>query len=185
MGNLLYVPICSLDGFVSDPDGDHDWAEPSPDVFDFLNELQERISTELYGRRTYEVMSVWETDPTLGESGEHEGDFAEWWQRTEKVVYSTTLTEVTTSRTRLEPHFDPEAVRRLKAESPGDLSVFGPTLAAQAFAAGLVDELHLVLSPMTIGGGLRALPSQRLQLSLLENRRFADSTVHLRYAVGS
>ncbi|HLT83270.1 MAG TPA: hypothetical protein VKZ83_03455, partial [Phototrophicaceae bacterium] len=129
MGKLLYVPICSLDGFVSDPDGDHDWAEPSPDVFEFLNELQERISVELYGRRTYEVMSVWETDPSLAESGEHEGDFAAWWQRTEKVVYSTTLTEVTTSRTRLEPHFDPEAVRRLKAESQGDLSVFGPTLA--------------------------------------------------------
>lgn len=184
MSSLLYVPICSLDGFVSDPDGDHDWAEPSPDVFDFLNELQERIRTELYGRRTYEVMSVWETDPALAGADGHAGDFAQWWQRTEKVVYSTTLTEVATSRTRLEARFDPDDVRRLKAESPGDLSVFGPTLAAHAFAAGLVDELHLVLSPITIGGGLRALPSQRLQLSLLEDRRFEDGTVYLRYAVG-
>lgn len=185
MGSLLYMPICSLDGFVNDPDGDFDWAEPSPDVFHFLNTLQERVSTELYGRRTYELMTVWENDPEFAGADGHEGDFAQWWQRTEKVVYSTTLTKVTTERTRLEPRFEPEAVRRLKAESPGDLSVFGPTLAGHAFAAGLVEELHLVVRPRIVGGGLRALPSLRLQLTLLEERRFEDGTIYLRYAVGN
>lgn len=185
MGSLLYVPLCSLDGYIADPAGDHDWAEPASDVFDFLNELQERIGTELYGRRTYELMHVWETDPSLAASGEHERAFADWWQRVDKVVYSTTLTDVRTRRTRLESRFDPEAVRRLKDDSPVDLSVFGPTLAGHAFAAGLVDEVHLVISPRTLGGGLRALPPMALRLELLDDRRFTDGSVYLRYAVRS
>lgn len=183
MSSLLYVPICSLDGYIADPAGDYDWAEPDPEVFDFLNELQERIGTELYGRRTYEVMQVWETDPALAESGEHERAFADWWQRVDKVVYSTTLTDVPTRRTRLESRFDADAVRRLKEESAADLSVFGPTLAGHAFAAGLVDEIHLVISPRTLGGGLRALPPLALRLELLDDRRFPDGSVYLHYAV--
>ncbi|WP_152190257.1 dihydrofolate reductase family protein [Georgenia satyanarayanai] len=183
MGSLLYVPLCSLDGYVADPAGDHDWAEPSPDVFAFLNELQERIGTEIYGRRTYEVMEVWETDPSLAASGEHERAFADWWQRVEKVVFSTTLTAAPTQRTRLEPRFDADLVRRLKEESTADLSIFGPTIAGAAFEAGLVDEVHMVVSPGTLGGGLRALPPMALRLELLEDRRFTDGSVYLRYAV--
>ncbi|WP_413452949.1 dihydrofolate reductase family protein [Georgenia phoenicis] len=183
MGSLLYVPICSLDGYIADPTTEGDGGEPSPELFDFLNELQERIGTELYGRRTYELMQVWDTDPIPAEWGEHERAFATWWQRVDKVVYSTTLTDVPTRRTRLESRFDAEAVRRLKADSPADLSVFGPTLAGHAFAAGLVDELHLVISPRTLGGGLRALPPMAVQLELQKDRRFPDGSVYLHYAV--
>lgn len=185
MSSLLYVVLCSLDGYIADDDGDHDWAEPTPDVFAYLNDIQERIGTELYGRRTYEVMQVWETDPTLAESGENERAFATWWQGATKVVYSTTLEEVVTQRTQLRSTFDPDDVRRLKAESPADISVFGPTLAAHAFEAGLVDEVHLIVRPRTLGSGLRALPPMALQLDLLEDRRFEDGTVSLRYAVVS
>lgn len=183
MGALIYTAICSLDGYINDPDGDFDWAAPTPEIFTFLNEIEARVQTELYGRRTYELMAVWETDPSLAESGEQEHEFARWWQRTTKVVYSSTLPDVATGNTRLERTFDPAVVRRLKQESPGDLSVFGPTLAAHAFRAGLVDEVHLYLRPRTVGGGTPALPATTLELDLLEERRFADGTVYLRYAV--
>lgn len=183
MGTLVYTALTSLDGFITDPDGDHNWAEPSAEVMTFLNDVSAGVQTELYGRRTYELMTVWETDASLAESGEAARVFAEWWQQAEKVVYSTTLEEVSTSRTRLERTFDPAAVRRLKDDSADDLSVFGPTLAAHAFAAGLVDEVHLFVHPRTVGGGLPVLPPTPLRLDLLDERRFADGTVYLRYAV--
>lgn len=183
MGSLLYTAICSLDGFIDDADGEFDWAAPTPEVFAFLNERETRVGTELYGRRTYELMAVWETDPALAESGEHERDFARWWRAATKVVHSTTLPATHTSNTVLERTFDPAAVRRRKAAADGDLSVFGPTLAAHAFAAGLVDEVHLYLRPLTVGAGTRALPPTALALDLLEERRFTDGTVYLRHAV--
>ncbi|HZK04609.1 MAG TPA: dihydrofolate reductase family protein [Actinomycetaceae bacterium] len=183
MGTLAYTIISSLDGYMNDIDGDIVWAAPTPEVFTFLNEREAWVHTQLYGRRAYEVMVPWETDAALIESGENEREFAEWWQRTDKIVYSTTLDEVVTGNTRLERTFHPDAVRRLKEESPGDLSVFGPTLAAHAFDAGLVDEVRLYLRPRTLGGGTPALPRTRLRLKLLEERRFQDGTVYLGYAV--
>ncbi|WP_324651585.1 dihydrofolate reductase family protein [Georgenia sp. H159] len=185
MSSLLYVVNCSLDGYVNDPDGNHDWGAPTPEVFAFLNDVEGRVTTQLYGRRTYELMTVWETDPEFADASGHEGDFARWWQETEKVVYSTTLTDVVTERTRLERSFDPEAVRRVKEESPGPLSVFGPTLAASAFEVGLVDEVHLFVKPLTLGGGLQAFPPTALRLDLLDERRFGDGSLYLRYAVES
>lgn len=185
MGLLIYSANCSLDGYINDADGEFDWSAPPPEAFAFLNERLTPGQTELYGRRTYELMTVWETDPSLAASGEHERTFADWWIGAAKIVYSTTLPQVVTGNTRLERDFDPVAVRLLKAESTGNLGIFGPTLAAHAFEAGLVDEVHLYVKPLTVGGGARALPPVALTLDLMEERRFTDGTVYLRYAVRS
>jgi riboflavin biosynthesis pyrimidine reductase len=144
------------------------------------------VGTHLYGRRLYEVMAGWETDPTLAEQSPVSADFAGLWQAADKIVYSTTLETVSTARTRIERAFDPDAVRKLKAASDRDLLVGGPGLAAQAFAAGLVDEVHLFLAPIIVGGGKRSLPDHvRLELELLDERRFGNGTVHLHYLARS
>lgn len=184
MGKLIYSAITSLDGYLADAEGRFDWSMPDREVHAYVNELQRTIGTYLFGRRMYEVMSFWETADELTDEPREIADFAAQWLDADKVVYSTTLDAVSTARTRLERSFDPEAVRRLKAESERDLSVGGPHLAAEAIAAGLVDEVQLFISPVTVGGGLRALPSNlRRRFELLDERRFAAGVVHLRYAV--
>jgi dihydrofolate reductase len=182
MASLIYSAITSLDGYVADEDGNFDWAMPDEQVHAFVNDLMRPVGTHLYGRRLYEVMAGWETDPTLAEQSPVMRDFAELWQAADKIVYSTTLATPSTARTRIERAFDPEAVRELKAAADRDLLVGGPELAAQAFAAGLVDECHLFLAPIMVGGGKRSLPDHvRLQLELLDERRFGNGMVHLRY----
>lgn len=185
MGSLIYSANCSLDGYINDANGSLDWSAPSEELFAFFVETLVEEEVQLYGRRTYEAMHVWETDPSFAEAGELERKFTDWWMGTTKVVYSSTLPEdgIITGNTRLERSFDPEAVRRLKEETTGDLSIFGPTLAAHAFDADLVDEVRLQILPVTIGGGTPAFPRTTLSLDLREQRRFADGTVHLRYTV--
>jgi dihydrofolate reductase len=186
MAKLIYAAIASLDGYVADADGSFDWAAPDEEVHAFVNDLERPIGTYLYGRRMYEVMRFWETAHTLPDEPSIVRDYAAIWQAADKVVYSTTLEAVSTARTRLERAFDPEAVRRMKASAEQDLSVGGPTLAARAIAAGLIDECHLFLVPAVVGGGTRALPDGvHLTLDLLDERRFARGTVYLRYRIGT
>jgi dihydrofolate reductase len=182
MAKLIYSAIASLDGYIADEDGSFDWAEPGEEVHRFVNDLERPVGTYLYGRRMYEVMAPWETDSTLPVQSPAMRDFAELWQAADKVVYSRTLAAPATARTRIERDFDPEAVRGLKASADRDLTVGGPHLAADAFKAGLVDECHLFLAPVVVGGGNRALPDHvRLRLELLDERRFANGMVFLSY----
>jgi dihydrofolate reductase len=172
---LVYSALASLDGYVADADGRFEWAAPDAEVHAFVNDLERGVGTMLLGRRMYEVLAVWET---LDEPEPEMRDFAEIWRAADKVVYSRTLEEVSTARTRIEREFDPEAVRRLD----GVVSIGGPELAAHAFRAGLVDEIHLFLSPILVGGGTAALPDGvRRELELVEERRFGNGFVFLRY----
>jgi len=183
MSKLVYSAIASLDGYVADEQGNFDWAAPDDELHAFVNDLERRIGTYLYGRRMYDTMVVWETLP-LDDQPAVVRDYAEIWRATDKIVYSRTLKAPASARTRIERDFDPEAVRRLKAEAENDLSVGGPELAAQAIDAGLVDELHLFLVPVLVGGGRRALSqTARADLELLDERRFAQGAVHLHYRV--
>ncbi len=182
MAKLVYPAIASLDGYIADEDGRFDWAVPDEEVHAFVNDLYRPVGTYLYGRRMYEMMVGWETDPFIAEQAPLMRDFAEIWQAADKVVYSGTLEEVSTSKTRLERAFDPEAVRRLKASTGRDLTVSGPDLATHAFRAELVDEVHLFLAPTVVGGGKRALPEGvRVGLELLDERRFGNGMVYLRH----
>jgi dihydrofolate reductase len=182
VARLVYSVIASLDGYVADEDGNFDWAVPDEEVHTFINDLERPVGTYLYGRRMYEVMVGWETDPTLADQSPVMRDFAEIWQAADKIVYSKTLEAVSTARTRIERDFDPEAVRQMKARAGHDILVGGPELAAQAFKAGLIDECHLFVVPMVVGGGKRFLPDNvRLQLELLDERRFGNGMVYLHY----
>ena len=184
MAKLIYSAITSLDGYVADEDGRFDWAAPDEEVHRFVNDLERPVGAYLYGRRMYEVMVFWETAHTLADQPPYVQDFAEIWRAADKIVYSKTLETVSSARTRIEPVFDPEAVRQLKATAARDITVGGPTLAARALEAGLVDELHLFLSPVVVGGGKRSLPDNvHLKLELLDERRFGNGAVHLRYRV--
>jgi len=186
MARLIYFAIASLDGYIEDEQGRFDWAAPGPDAHSFANELERSVGTNLYGRRMYETMAVWETDPALAAQSPETRDFAAAWRAVDKIVYSTTLAEVSTSRTRLERRFDPYAVRELKASAEADVTVAGAELAAHALRAGLVDEYQLFLAPALVGGGKRALPDGlRLDLELLDQRSFSDGMIFLRYAVAS
>jgi dihydrofolate reductase len=181
MAKLTYVALASLDGYVADEDGTFEWAEPDEEVHDFVNDLVRPAGTYLYGRRMYEVMLAWET-LSLDDQPAAIADFAQIWRAADKVVYSRTLQTVSSARTRIERDFDPEAVRQLKALARLDVAIGGPTLAAGGFEAGLVDELHLFVAPIVVGGGKRSLPDNvRLKLELLDERRFANGTVYLRY----
>ena len=183
MANLIYSAITSLDGYVADEDGKFDWAEPDEELHTFVNDLERPVGTYLYGRALYEVMVAWET-MDLADQSPFLQDFAELWQAADKVVYSRTLETVSSARTRIEREFDPEAVRQLKAAAGRDLLVGGPALAAQAFEAGLVDECQLFLTPIVVGGGKQSLPNDvRVKLELLDERRFGNGVVYLRYAV--
>jgi len=182
MANLIYSAITSLDGYIEDEDGKFDWAEPDEEVHSFVNDLERPVGTYLYGRRLYEVMLAWETAHTLADPSPVMRDFAEIWWAADKIVYSKTLEAVSTARTRIEQDFDPEAVRQMKAAAGHDIAVGGPDLAAQAFEAGLVDEVHLFLAPIMVGGGKQSLPDHvRLELELLDERRFGSGMVYLRY----
>jgi dihydrofolate reductase len=181
MAKLIYAALTSLDGYVADEDGKFDWAEPDEEVHTFVNELERSVGTYLYGRRLYEVMVAWETMDLAGQPAFIQ-EFAKIWQAADKIVFSRTLETVPSARTRIERDFDPEAIQRLKAAAGRDISVGGPELAAQAFKAGLVDECHLFLAPMVVGGGKQSLPDDvRLKLELLDERRFRNGMVHLRY----
>ncbi len=181
---LIYSAITSLDGYLEDEAGKFDWAAPDEEVHRFINDLERPVGTYLLGRRMYETLAVWETDPALAADSEVTRDFAQIWQAADKIVYSKSLEEPSTSRTRIERSFDPEAVERIKASARGDLTVGGPDLAAQAFRAGLVDECQLFLAPIVVGGGKRSLPDEvRLKLELLDERRFRGGFVYLRYRI--
>ena len=186
MAKLIYSAISSLDGYIADEDGNFDWAVPDEEVHAFVNDLQRPVGTHLYGRRMYETMVVWETDPTFAEQSPLMRDFAELWQAADKIVYSGTLAAVSTARTRIERDFDPAAVRRMKASAGRDMVVGGAELAAHAFRAGLVDECHLFLAPIVVGGGKRSLPNDvRLKLELRGERRFSNGMVYLHYRTGT
>jgi dihydrofolate reductase len=179
MAKLVYSALASLDGYVADNDGDFAWAAPDEEVHAFVNDLECQIGTYLYGRRLYEVMAVWETlqsdEPVMRE-------YAEIWRAADKVVYSRTLEAPASARTRIERDFDPQAVSQMKAVAARDISVGGSELAAQAIKAGVVDECHLFLSPVVVGGGKNALPDNvRVNLELLDERRFGNGVVHLHY----
>jgi dihydrofolate reductase len=182
MAKLIYSAITSLDGYVADENGDFDWAEPDEEVHRFVNDLARPAGTYLYGRRMYEALSAWETIPTGDDQPAFIRDFAEIWRAADKIVYSRTLPSVSTARTRLERTFDPEAVRRLKAQADGDLTVGGPGLAAEAFKAGLVDACQLFLAPIVVGGGTPSLPDKvRVELELVDERRFGNGVVYLHH----
>jgi len=183
MGKLHYMAITSLDGYVADREGRFDWSMPDPQVHDYVTELQRPVGTYLYGRRLYDVMAAWETMDTPPELP-WLLDFATVWRAAEKVVYSTTLEEVSSARTRIEREFDPAAIRRMKEDSAQDITIGGATLAGQALKAGLVDECHLFLTPHLVGGGLRALPDDvRLDLELLGQHDFGNGVLYVRYGI--
>jgi dihydrofolate reductase len=183
MGRLIFSAITSLDGYVVDADGRFDWSMPDEEVHAFVNDLERPVGTYLYGRRMYDVMVAWQ-DPDLADQSEIARDYAGIWQAADKVVFSRTLEAVRTPRTRLEAGFDPAAVRALKDAATADLSVGGPTLAAEALRAGLVDELHQLVSPVVVGGGTHWLPDGvRIDLELVDTRRFGNGVVHLHHRV--
>jgi len=186
VAKLIYSAITSLDGYVADKDGNFDWAEPDEEVHSFVNELERPAGTYLYGRRMYEVMVSWETAHTVPDQPRYISDFAEIWKAADKIVYSRTLETVSSARTRIEREFDAETVRKMKAQAVRDISVGGPELAAHAIKAGLVDEFHFFLTPVVVGGGRQALPDDvRLNLELLDERRFTSGVVHLHYRTTS
>ena len=182
MAKLIYSVITSLDGYVADEDGNFDWAEPDEEVHAFVNDLERAAGTYLYGRRIYEVMVYWETALSLVDQRPVSRDFAQIWQAADKIVYSKTLDAVSSARTRIERDFDPEAIRRMKASAGRDMTVGGADLAAQAIKAGLVDEYHLFVVPVVVGGGKQSLPENvRLSLELMDLRRFDRGIVYLQY----
>ena len=184
MGKLIYAMITSLDGFVSNPDGNFGWGAPEEESHEFINQLMRSIGTHLYGRRMYETMVYWETTHTEPDQRPFILEYARLWRAANKIVYSATLNAVASERTRIERTFDPEAVRQLKAESDLDLAVNGPHLAAQAIRAGLVDEYQLFVGPAIVGGGNPFFPDDvRVDLELLDERRFGNGVVYLRYGV--
>jgi dihydrofolate reductase len=183
MGKLIYSVITSLDGYVADEGGNFDWAEPDEEVHRFVNDLERPVGTYLYGRKMYEVMQFWETAPTTtAKDPSAMADYADVWKGADKVVYSTTLTAATTERTRVERSFDAEGVRKMKESATRDISVGGPHLAVHAIEAGLVDEIHMFLNPIVVGGGNAALPDGVVvKLELLDEHRFGNGVVYLRY----
>jgi dihydrofolate reductase len=186
MAKLIYVTNVSLDGYIEDESGSFDWTSTNDDLFEFITDLVRPIGTYLYGRRLYDMMAVWETEPALAAQSALMADFANVWQAAEKVVYSTTLHAPSTTNTRLERKFDAAAVRQMKASATSDLTVGGAHLAGQALRAGLVDEYHLFVRPVLVGGGKHALvASTCTNLVLLEDRRFEDGVMYLRYRIST
>lgn len=184
MANLIYSAISSLDGYIEDTDGKFDWAMPDEEVHSFINNLERAAGTYLFGRRMYETMKVWETDPSLAADSPLTRDYAEMWQAADKIVYSKTLEAVSTRKTQLVRNFDPDTIRQLKEATQQDIIIGGPDLAAHAFRSGLIDECHLFLTPIVVGGGKPSLPTNvRLELELLEERRFGNGVVFLRYRI--
>ncbi|MDQ3772459.1 MAG: dihydrofolate reductase family protein [Actinomycetota bacterium] len=186
MGKLIYSMITSLDGYVSDPDGNFGWGAPQEESHEFVNDQARSVGTYLMGRRMYETMVYWETAHTVPDQPPFVLEYARIWQAADKIVYSTTLDEVASERTRIERTFDPDSVRKLKADSDLDLTIDGPHLAAQAIRARLVDEYQPIVGPAIVGGGNRYLPDDvRVDLELLDERRFGNGVVYLRYRTSS
>lgn len=182
MAKLIYSAITSLDGCIVDEDGNFDWAVPGDEVHAFINDLERPVGTYLYGRRMYEVMVGWEGIDSQPDQPAVMSDFAAIWQAADKIVYTRTLKQVSSERTRIEREFEPDAVQRLKTTEERDISIGGPDLAGQAFRAGLVDECHLFVTPIIVGGGAQAFPGRlRVRLDLQDERRFGDGIVYLRY----
>ena len=182
MAKLIYVTPTSLNGYIADETGDFDWAAPDEEVHAFINDIVRPIGTYLYGRKMYQTMAVWETPDVISGRTPAILDFARIWQAADKIVYSKSLETVSTRKTRLEREFDPQVVRDLKAQLPHDVAVGGPTLAAHAIRAGIVDEYHLFVVPIVIGGGKPVLPGNvRVTLELLAERGFDNGKVYLRY----
>jgi dihydrofolate reductase len=182
MAKLIYAAISSVDGYVADAEGNFDWSTPDQEVHRFVNELERPIGTHLYGRRMYEVMRYWETAQTGSGDLSADLEYAKIWRAADKIVYSKSLEQVSSARTSIEREFDPEAIQQLKSAAARDISVGGPTLAARALRLRLVDECHLFLSPIVVGGGNPALPDNiRLELELLDERRFSNGVVYLHY----
>ena len=185
VARLIYSAITSLDGYVADEDGEFGWAAPDEEVHAFINDLERGVGTYLYGRRMYEVMRYWDTDEATRGQRPVELDYARIWRKADKVVYSRTLQSVSSAKTRIERDFDAAAIRREKARAGSDISVGGPGLAARALKAGLMDELYLFLVPVVVGGGTKSLPDHvRLELELLDERRFDGGMVYLHYRTG-
>jgi len=186
MANLVYSAITSLDGYVADQAGKFDWAAPDEEVLSFVNDLERTFGTYLYRRRMYQTMAYWETAKFPAGQPKLMQDFADLWRQAEKVVYSRTLEAAPSAHTRIEREFDPALVRQMKTAAARDISVGGATLAAQALQAGLVDQYHLFITPVVVGGGQQALPQDvRLKLELVDERRFSKGVVHLHYAIRS
>jgi dihydrofolate reductase len=184
MAKLIYVSNVSLDGYIEDEHGSFDWTAPDDELFAFITDLVRPVGTYLYGRRLYDTMAPWETDPALAAQSELMAEFANVWVAADKVVYSTTLDALSTAKTRLEHNFDPASVRAMKASATSDLTVGGAHLAAHALKAGLVDECHLFIRPVLVGGGKPALPNDnRVDLELLDDRRLGNGVVYLRYRI--
>lgn len=182
MAKLIYSVITSLDGFYEDPNGKFDWAQPDEEVHRFINDLMLPVGTHLYGRRMYETMAVWETDPRLEAISPNIADFARIWRTADKIVYSTTLEKAWTQRTRIERHFDPGTIRTLKSVTDRDIIIGGLGLALSAFKADLVDECQYFIAPVAVGGGKPSLPRDiLLDLELLDVYRFGNGMVYLRY----
>ena len=186
MATLIYSAITSLDGYIEDDEGEFDWSAPDDEVHAFVNDLERPIGTYLYGRRMYETMVFWETVSAASDEPAVFWDYAGIWRAAEKVVYSRSLSEVSSAKTRIEREFDLAAIQDLKETSAADIAIGGPELAGQAIAAGLLDECHLFLSPILVGGGKRAL-SDRVHawLQLLDERRFENGVVHLHYRMSA
>jgi dihydrofolate reductase len=184
MARLIYTTNASLDGYIEDMDGKFDWTDPSDEVFEFITNLIRTDGTHLYGRRTYESMMVWETDPSLADQSPLFRDFAQVWQAADKLVYSRTLETASTRKTKIKRSFDPAAIRQLKESAGQDIHIGGAELAAHAFRADLIDECHLFIKPIIVGGGKTALPGNiRVGLELLDERRFGNGEVYLRYQI--
>ena len=182
MAKLIYSAITSLDGYVADANGKFDWSEPDEEVHSFVNDLERPIGIYLYGRRMYEVMVYWDKADRFTEAPSYVQDYARIWQAADKVVYSTTLDSVSSAKTRIAEHFDPGGIRQLKEIADRDISIGGADLAGQAIMAGLVDDYHLLVSPVVVGGGHKALPDDiRVKLQLRDHRSFANGVVHLHY----
>ncbi len=186
MAKLVYSTIMSLDAYTADDKGDFGWGAPDPEVFTFINNLERGFGTHLYGRRMYEAMVYWETWDGAEDQPQYLQDFAEAWRAATKVVYSRTLGVATSARTRIERAFDPGAVLRMKKAAGHDISVGGPDLAGQAMVSGLVDEMHVFVTPVTVGGGTPALPAHfHSNFELLGVDRFVGGVVHLHYRTSS
>ena len=184
MAKLIYLMHTSLDGYVEDEQGGFGWTAPDKEVNGYINDLTSSVGTYLYGRKMYDAMVFWEKDYAAHDLPQFSLDYARMWQAAEKIVYSRTLAEPRSARTRIEREFDPDAVRRLKAGTEHDITVDGPELAAQAIRAALVDEFQMIVCPVVVGGGKRFFPGGvRLGLELVEERRFGNGVVVLRYAV--
>jgi dihydrofolate reductase len=184
MAKLIYVTNVSLDGFIEDEHGGFEWTEPDDEQFAFVTDLVRPVGTYVYGRRLYETMAVWETDPSLAAQSKLSADFALVWQAADKIVYSTTLDAVSTGKSRLERGFDPDSIRKMKVTTSRDLMVGGANIAAHAFSARLIDEYHLFICPAIVGRGKPSLPSElRAKLELLDERRFDNGVVYVRHRI--